>query len=59
MSEVFICNRRFRQVEGMPMVDMEVLVDGVKYRCDALALAMLEDGVCLDDIDMERVDDGD
>lgn len=41
------------------MIDIEVLIDGVKYRCDERALAMVEDGVCLDDIDMERVDEED
>lgn len=55
--EIFVCHKRHFRVEGMPQVEVEVLVDGVRYRCDQRALDLLEEGVCLDDIDMVRVDD--
>lgn len=55
--EITVCHKRHYQAEGMPLVEVEVLVEGVRYRCDDRALAMLYDGVCLEDIDMVRVDD--
>lgn len=43
----------------MPQVEYVILVEGEKYRCDGHALALLEDGVPLDEIDMVRVDEVD
>jgi hypothetical protein len=55
--EIHVCHKRHYHSEGMPQTEVEVLVEGVRYRCDERALAMLYDGVCLDEIDMQRVDD--
>lgn len=43
----------------MPQVEYEILVEGEKYRCDQHALDLLYAGVCLDEIDMVRVDEVD
>lgn len=40
----------------MPQVEYEVLIDGLKFRCDQHALDLLEQGVCLDEIDLRAVE---
>lgn len=52
-------SQRHYRAEGMPQVEYEILVEGERFRCDPHALALLEDGVPLDEIDMHRVDEVD
>jgi hypothetical protein len=58
MKVTRISQRHYR-AEGMPQVEIEILVEGERYRGDAHAIALLEDGVPLDEIDLVRVDEVD
>jgi len=44
---------------GLPMCSYEVLVDGVKYRCDERELEQLYDGVCPESLDLVEITDSD
>jgi len=59
MSAVTITAQRFSQHFGMPVHEYEVLLDGVKYRCDDLQLDQLYDGIDPKDLDLILVEDGD
>jgi hypothetical protein len=57
---LFICGSRYWSAFGMPMVEYEILLDGVEYRCDADTLDRLYDGQHPDDLDLilvEALDD--
>jgi hypothetical protein len=54
--DIYVCSQRHWQAEGMPQVEYEVLIDGLKFRCDQHALDLLEQGVCLDEIDLRAVE---
>ena len=54
------CSTRcFTTADGGHDVAYEILLDGVKYRCDAATLARLYDGVPPDELDLILVEDDD
>lgn len=42
---------------GLPEVVYDILYEGVEYRCDAIQLAHLYDGVPIEELDLQRLDD--
>lgn len=44
---------------GTKFARMEILLDGVKYRCDERELDLLYQGQCPEDLDLERIEDED
>jgi hypothetical protein len=54
--QTHITSHRHYHDEGMPCVEYEVLVEGERYRMNEHSLALLQDGVALDEIDMVRVE---
>lgn len=53
------CKASFWTANGRPCVMYEVLVDGVRYRCNEHQLDRLYDGVDPADLDLENIDDSD
>jgi len=60
MTSVHLCGTHHMTRLGMPVVEYEVLYDGVKYRCDSLQLDLLYKGLDPErDLDLTRIDDDD
>jgi hypothetical protein len=59
-SIIHECSRRHWTDLGTPMVEIEVLYCGERYRCDERQLALLYDGWDPeDDLGLTRIDDDD